>query len=240
MSRARVATLPLSFSAEVSPVRTCPPLETAEDSEGLAPGFGGTSRASSGKYGRASSSSKTSRQGRIAGSARSAGRLATSDIERAPWGLGPPTLARCIGESACLLLPTLLASDEKRGSFSVNKRKDGRPPTPTLRAAICALLPTLTETGNLLSPSMQKWPAHRRLLPTLTAQEYGTNKGGAAGGEGQPERKSLRGLAGGSLSPTWCEWFMGFPEDWTALDARASATALSRNVRKSSAKSSGK
>lgn len=66
---------------------------------------------------------------------------------------------------------------------------------------------------------MQKWAGHRRLLATLTAQSYGSNRGGAAGRVG-PERKSLRGLAGGSLSPTWCEWFMGFPEGWTDPDAK--------------------
>jgi hypothetical protein len=101
-------------------------------------------------------------------------------------------------------------------------------------------LPTLTTAPrNMFSPSMQKWPAHRairarlptlmashpeglrdregyKLFPTLTATSYGTNRGGAAGRTG-PVRQSLHGLAGGSLNPRWCEWFMGFPEDWTVL-----------------------
>jgi hypothetical protein len=80
------------------------------------------------------------------------------------------------------------------------------------------------------------------LLPTLTAQEYGSNRGGAAGRSGKV-RPSLRALLptlratdatrggdpgnnthgdlrlGGPLSPMWAEWFMGFPIGWTGLDA---------------------
>lgn len=80
-----------------------------------------------------------------------------------------------------------------------------------------SLLPTLT--ANLLAPSMQKWAAHRRLLPTLTSSSYGYNKGGAAGRVGEP-RPSLNTLAGGPLNPQWCEWFMGFPEGWTDVDEK--------------------
>lgn len=51
-------------------------------------------------------------------------------------------------------------------------------------------------------------------------------------------RSRLRGSAteidelGGSLNPQWVEWLMGFPPEWTALDA--SATPSSRKSRKSS------
>lgn len=106
---------------------------------------------------------------------------------------------------------------------------------PRSAPGICAdessLWPTLTAKANLLAPSMQKWAAHRRLLPTLTAQSYGTNRGGSAGRSG-PVRPSLNTLAGGSLSPTWCEWFMGFPEGWTDVDGRRSETPSFRNVQK--------
>jgi hypothetical protein len=103
-------------------------------------------------------------------------------------------------------------------------------------APACSLLPTLTKSGNMLAPSMQKWPAHRnllptlmkshpeglrdrkgyKLLPTLTAQSYGTNQGGSAGRTG-PVRKSLAGLAEAALNPAWAEWYMGFPAGWTLL-----------------------
>lgn len=83
------------------------------------------------------------------------------------------------------------------------------------------------------------------LLPTLTATEYGSNRGGAAGRMGA-ERPSLQTMArrgtlptltcggnynrkgasptigdglatvlGGPLNPEWCEWFMGWPIGWT-------------------------
>lgn len=98
-----------------------------------------------------------------------------------------------------------------------------------------SLLPTLTETGSLLAPSMQKWPAHRR-LPTLTAQPYGSNRGGAAGRTG-PARPSLQGVMGGRLNPDWCLWFMGFPKGWLdALDeprSGCSATRLFHNAQRS-------
>jgi len=67
------------------------------------------------------------------------------------------------------------------------------------------LLPTLTETGNLLSPSMQKWPSHR-LLPTLTATSYGsTNNGSPHDGRAEYATKgtpSLETMARSGLLPT--------------------------------------
>src|SRR5208337_1025477 len=102
------------------------------------------------------------------------------------------------------------------------------------------LLPTLTLKGNMLSPSMLKWAAHRRvqqkLLPTLSASTYGSNQGGAAGRVG-PVRKSLRGLAGGSLNPQWCEHFMGFPKDWTALSSEQSGKSSEPSERETGSES---
>jgi hypothetical protein len=126
------------------------------------------------------------------------------------------------GRNSSSWLPTIRSSLEncrkrywRAAPWAVNTRKDGRAPSPSLKAAILCLLPTLTTARNLLSPAMKKWPAHERMLPA-----WG------------PVRLSLRGLTGGgSLSPTWCEWFMGFPEDWTALDAEAWGIASSRSAR---------
>ena len=120
----------------------------------------------------------------------------------------------------------------------------------------CSLLrPTLTAKANLLSP-MASHPEGlrdrkgRKLLPTLTARDRK--------GPGPTHTKSgvdLPQVIGGHLSPVWCEWFMGFPSDWTAPmierrkrkprkstsyrgTARASkrsVTPSSRSARKSSA-----
>lgn len=136
----------------------------------------------------------------------------------------------------------------------------------TSEHACLSLLPTLTRKANLLAPSMQKWPAHR-LLPTLSATSYGSNQGGAAGtnvevrlslqsmakllptltrsdgrkGVGESETRLgtpiLTTTIGGNLCPTWCEWFLGFPEGWTELapESQRSATPSSRSAPKSSA-----
>jgi hypothetical protein len=104
------------------------------------------------------------------------------------------------------------------------------------------------------------------LLPTLTKTTYGTNQGGAAGRAGPVReslqrmaahrllptlcRRDEKGIGpqhtqggqdlprtvGGHLSPTFCEWFMGFPEGWTsampARGSRRSATQSSRSAPK--------
>lgn len=96
------------------------------------------------------------------------------------------------------------------------------------------LLPTATERSDR---------PQKGLLPTLTAQAYGSNRGGTSGRDGQPVRFSLRtllptltttgatymryptkagrvqvtmlpGMVDGPLSPRWLEWYMGFPDGW--------------------------
>lgn len=208
-------------------------------------------------------------------------------------------------------------------------------------------LPTLTTARNMLSPSMQKWPAHKRLFPTLTAESYGSTNNSTRDGsteyltKGTPSLERMAKLgrireedllptltassatrgaavqspkaqggpslqeallptltaseakrgsqqyyargnptltgalsptlcardhkgpgpkhtkggddlprtAGGHLSPTFCEWFMGYPIGWTdmgmklvrsplrrrAKESRGSATRSSRTKPKSSA-----
>jgi len=61
------------------------------------------------------------------------------------------------------------------------------------------------------------------LLPTLTASRYGTQNNGsphdgtrtAYATRGKASLWTLARRAGGTLSPLWCEWFMGFPATWT-------------------------
>lgn len=92
------------------------------------------------------------------------------------------------------------------------------------------LLPALTAKGNMLSPSMQKWAGHRN-LPTLCARD--------SKGPGPTHTKGGRDLPstlGGHLSPTFCEWLMGFPADWTVLgtESKPSATPSCPSAPKSS------
>jgi hypothetical protein len=199
------------FCAEDSPARTCPPRVSESVLGGGAPACGTTSRPSSGRSGRNGSSSKTLHQEPRRGCVQYDTNCTCSVIERAPWGLPPQTSARLIAESACSLLPTLTASSygSNIGGAAGRVGKE-RPSSPTM--AKRGLLPTLTATANLLSPSMQKWAGHRRLLQTLTARDEK--------GPGPTHTKSgvdLPQVIGGHLSPTFCEWYMGFPEGWTDL-----------------------
>ncbi len=61
---------------------------------------------------------------------------------------------------------------------------------PRLSADDGGYLPTLTTRGNQLSPSMQKWPAYRR----------------------------LKLLLGDTSPPIFWEWSMGYPIGWTELE----------------------
>lgn len=104
-------------------------------------------------------------------------------------------------------------------------------------------------------PSLQE---RAFLLPTPTANAYGSNRGGSAGRVGKV-RPSLRGLVptltakgnynragssaragdglatrigAGPLNPQWLEWLMGFPDGWT--ESARSGTPWSRSARRSS------
>ena len=89
----------------------------------------------------------------------------------------------------------------------------------------CGLLPTPTTQGNELSPSMQKWPAHRRLaeyLATPAASSYGYQMGGAAGRRGKKRYCPSKEVENVGLCPlAFREWMMGWPIGWTALEPLA-------------------
>ena len=113
-------------------------------------------------------------------------------------------------------------------------------------------------TGNLhyLARSGQLWPTpqardwkdgknpklhgnHSPSLPVAvsTVKMYPTPDVGAAKGRGQSSAENRHRL-GGSLNPTWVEWLMGFPQEWTACDALE--TPSSRRSSSKSAKRSWK
>ena len=57
-----------------------------------------------------------------------------------------------------------------------------------------------------------------RLLPTITVQDAKSNAGPS---QFRRNTLPLNALIGGSLSPEWCEWLMGFPIGWTNLEPLA-------------------
>lgn len=143
-------------------------------------------------------------------------------------------------------------------------------PTSAHAFSSSGVLPTLTATagerggrGDLVAVVNGRPMKHHRvtLLPTLTAQSYGSNVGGSAGRVGKVRMslqrllptltcnratygtrrgkrcETLPGMAGGPLNPTWLEWYQGFPAGWTALACWE--TPSSPRAAKSSGTSSG-
>jgi hypothetical protein len=126
-------------------------------------------------------------------------------------------------------LPTLVASDSKRGFLNESPTRKGG---PSLMEAIGdKLLPTLWAKqsgsqrrgkGSIARGGGESTiQAVERLLPTLTASRYGSTNNGTRDGEKEYATKgtpSLDSLAGSALSPKWCSWFMGAPEGWMDVD----------------------
>jgi hypothetical protein len=127
------------------------------------------------------------------------------------------------------LLPTPTASEAARGGRGQGSIKNGGGvtlknvvrmwPTPTSRdwkdgsASACANVPA----NGLLGRVVHQFPT-----PTASRraglQSHGKN------------------VVTGSLNPTWVEWLMGYPLEWTALEP--SAMPSSRKSRKSSGEQS--
>lgn len=83
-------------------------------------------------------------------------------------------------------------------------------------------------TGSLSLPAAV---ARAQKLPTLTVRgNY--NRAGASPSSGD----GLATVIGGSLNPTWCEWFMGWPIGWTELPA--SETDKCRSAQRKRSRSS--
>ena len=146
------------------------------------------------------------------------------------------TWQRCLLEGWAIFSGTWPRSGMTRNGIAYR-----RPPLVPLIKEIGSgsLLPTPTAKGNMMAPSMAKWPAHRNLWPTPTTRDW--KYGDAQACRNVP----VNGLLGravhsgdetrvGSLNPTWVEWLMGFPLEWTALPA--SETPSCRRASSSSRK----
>ena len=64
---------------------------------------------------------------------------------------------------------------------------------------------------------MKKWP-------TPTGRDH-KDSGPNVNYSKQAEKFRLAGVVGGSLNPTWVEWLMGFPTEWTVLGASGTASS---------------
>ncbi len=128
------------------------------------------------------------------------------------------------GTGSGSFLPTPEASNTK----AVALRSAGRSP----RNFLAPIWPTphgFSQDGKSNGPSGNELgrAVNRSLWPTPHANcSTGPGRQGREGGD------NLQTAAGGSLNPPWVEWLMGFPVEWTALEA--SETRSSRKSRKSS------
>lgn len=140
-----------------------------------------------------------------------------------------PPLAPLTDETASGLLPTHVASNTK----AVALRSAGRSPRNFL-----APIPTPRPCSGLRSSGANRTEILRavRQWPTPVARDYKGQGMSVARRATRPPDNLCSAVkisdGSGSLNPTWVEWLMGFPAEWTALDA--SATPSSRKSRKSS------
>lgn len=168
--------------------------------------------------------------------------------QRAP--LVPRTNASAYG-----LLPTLDRPNGGRGipigaemrgrTVTVTDRKTGQPRKVqvSLKNAL-SLFPTLTAKdssgrgyqyqGNKTRIALTL-SGHVRMMPTLIKRDSRSY----LGAKRMPNSLGSDPLVvqlGGTLNPRWCEWFMGYPQDWCAVaidTPRKSARSATRSSRKS-------
>jgi hypothetical protein len=139
------------------------------------------------------------------------------------------------------LLPTLTAGEGGR-QRSASKGSAIRPNL----GMIAKLLPTL-RAGDAKSSIYQRDHGEKgrerptlygiaKLLPTLTARDERTY--GQARSAFQEDRNILVRVAGGTLDPVFCEWYMGFEDGWTDTESKCSVTQSHPSKRTRSSKQS--
>jgi len=204
----------LTLFLEGSRVRTSVQRVPVKDLPGAVHRFGLRCRASLARFGLALRSRKTVRTFVPKDLAPSSTSLPAwgMSADGGFWELGtsvPPTNSETVFGS---LLPTLTAS-EYGSNMGGGAGRTGKK-RPSLRC----LLPTLTVKGNYNKRGLSKASGDGLAtaiasLPTLRASDAEKSGHLTASAESHGDLR-----LGGPLSPTWCEWFMGFPLGWTALE----------------------
>lgn len=226
--------LPLMSSAVGSRARTSHSLESDLASKVSALVSGATMHASLASYDPASSSWRTSQACLVSGWAEFSDTFPRSGMMRSGTVYQLPPSAPLTDGIGSGLLPTPTTLDWKDGT-----------------AESCANVPV----NGLLGRAVHMWPTPRANDAEKRGDFDATNpRNGLAGavklwptphancatGSGQSPNKqggeNLQTAVGGSLNPEFVEWLMGFPAEWTALDA--SETPSSRRFRTSSARPS--
>lgn len=151
-------------------------------------------------------------------------------------------ITRGIGSS---LLPTLTSFDARAGTL-IGKEYEGTKHAQKLMQAI-----HVTKNGSVRRQNANGTTSNLGLAATASIM-HPTMTAGSSHNRGRMDewgdahaREKLRVIYGtpgitGALNPTWCEWFMGFPSEWTFLNSSecpaydALGTVLSRKSPKSS------
>ena len=210
-------------SSEGFPVRISRPLEHESALTASDPASGASSSGSWTKDGPTASSSKTSTMRGGSGCPSCGAPCGSSGMPLCQFACAPVILGPPMNEAASSSLPTLTHQSygSNRGG-AAGRSGTIRPSLPTLMKRDAR-----TEKGARGRPNSI---GGEPLLPTLAKCGNYNRKGASA--------KSGDGLAtavGGRLNPTWCEWFMAFPRDWTDV---AWPTASGRSGTPSSRRSS--
>jgi hypothetical protein len=178
---------------------------------------GSTTRGSSVRSGRSTSSRKTPTCSEPVALTLFSGTSMRSGMMRSGTVFPLPPLVRLTKETERGLWPTPTATLGKDGPNRVLYSKDGGPPRPNSRM--------YDEKGNHVPITLDRAV---RWWVTPTARDWKDTPGMVAMRNGRPRLDQLPRQVyyvegtppnGGHLNPTWEEWLMGFPLEWTVLSA---------------------
>lgn len=231
-------------SAEDSPARTSASRERVLVLQARGVDSGANTTDSFASFDPATSSWRTSQRCLVEGWSRYSETWPRSGMTRSGTAYRLPPLVPLTDETESGLWPTPTVGGGgqtlPQGTTPTGQTPDGRKQTVCLERYVNrvsqGLWPTPTVKGNHnragLSSKSGDGLATAVLYATPTARDFrhpGRSRKERTGGS---QGECLPQQIGGPLNPTWVEWLMGYPAEWTACDA--SAIPSFRRLRKSS------